>query len=202
MHVYQLTIGPVQEHPYFIVKDNKDTLIIDPGDQTETIEQLITENQLNPVAILLTHAHFDHIGAVEDIRERYNIDVWQHIIEADWLKDKQTRMPKTHTHYWDKMGKQSVAGFTFKTAHVPGHSPGSVVYIFEEDGFVVAGDTLFKGTIGRTDLDHGDKDALITGIKRHLLTLRDEMQVLPGHGEITTIGQEKTTNPFLQGNLK
>lgn len=201
MHVYQLTVGPVQEHPYFIVKGNKDTLIIDPGDQTETIEQLIAENQLNPVAILLTHAHFDHIGAVEDIRERYNIDVWQHIIEADWLKDKQTRMPKTHTHYWDKMGQQSVAGFTFKTAHVPGHSPGSVVYIFEEDGFVVAGDTLFKGTIGRTDLDHGYKDALITGIKRHLLTLRDEMQVLPGHGEITTIGQEKTTNPFLQGNL-
>ncbi|MFW9697795.1 MBL fold metallo-hydrolase, partial [Vibrio parahaemolyticus] len=73
MHVYQLTVGPVQEHPYFIVKDNKDTLIIDPGDQVETIEQLIAENQLNPVAILLTHAHFDHIGAVEDIRERYNI---------------------------------------------------------------------------------------------------------------------------------
>ncbi|MFV8808336.1 MBL fold metallo-hydrolase [Aerococcus urinaeequi] len=198
MHVYQLTVGPVQEHPYFIVKDNKDTLIIDPGDQVETIEQLIAENQLNPVAILLTHAHFDHIGAVEDIRERYNIDVWQHIIEADWLKDKQTRVPKTRTNYWDKMGQHSVAGFTFKTAHVPGHSPGSVVYIFEEDGFVVAGDTLFKGTIGRTDLDHGDQDALISGIKRHLLTLPDETQVLPGHGGITTIGQEKATNPFLQ----
>lgn len=198
MHVYQLTVGPVQEHPYFIVKDNKDTLIIDPGDQVETIEQLIAENQLNPVAILLTHAHFDHIGAVEDIRERYNIDVWQHIIEADWLKDKQTRVPKTRTHYWDKMGQHSVAGFTFKTAHVPGHSPGSVVYIFEEDGFVVAGDTLFKGTIGRTDLDHGDQNALISGIKRHLLTLPDETQVLPGHGGITTIGQEKATNPFLQ----
>lgn len=201
MRVYQLTVGPVQEHPYFIVKDNKDTLIIDPGDQAETIEELIAENQLNPVAILLTHAHFDHIGAVEDIRERYNIDVWQHIIEADWLKDKQTRIPKTRTRYWNKMGQHSIAGFTFKTAHVPGHSPGSVVYIFEEDGFVVAGDTLFKGTIGRTDLDHGDQDALISGIKRHLLTLPDETQVLPGHGGITTIGQEKATNPFLQGNL-
>lgn len=201
MRVYQLTVGPVQEHPYFIVKDNKDTLIIDPGDQAETIEELIAENQLNPVAILLTHAHFDHIGAVEDIRERYNIDVWQHIIEADWLKDKQTRIPKTRTRYWNKMGQHSIAGFTFKTAHVPGHSPGSVVYIFEEDGFVVAGDTLFKGTIGRTDLDHGDQDALISGIKRHLLTLPDETQVLPGHGGITTIGQEKASNPFLQGNL-
>ncbi|MCT1798672.1 MBL fold metallo-hydrolase [Aerococcus viridans] len=201
MRVYQLTVGPIQEHPYFIVKDNKDTLIIDPGDQAETIEELIAENQLNPVAILLTHAHFDHIGAVEDIRERYNIDVWQHIIEADWLKDKQTRIPKTRTRYWNKMGQHSIAGFTFKTAHVPGHSPGSVVYIFEEDGFVVAGDTLFKGTIGRTDLDHGDQDALISGIKRHLLTLPDETQVLPGHGGITTIGQEKATNPFLQGNL-
>lgn len=73
------------------------------------------------------------------------------------------------------------------------------MYIFfEEDGFVVAGDTLFKGTIGRTDLDHGDQDALISGIKRHLLTLPDETQVLPGHGGITTIGQEKATNPFLQ----
>ncbi len=200
MNVYQLTVGRLQEHPYFIVKENKDTLVIDPGDETEKIEAFIEDNQLHPVAILLTHAHFDHIGALEDIRERYKIDVWQHIIEADWLKEKQTRIPSTRTHYWDKMGDQSVAGFNFKTAHIPGHSPGSVVYIFEEAGFVIAGDTLFKGSIGRTDFDYGDSDALLAGIRRHLMTLPDDTLVFSGHGDVTKIGDERQFNPFLKEN--
>lgn len=198
MNIYQLTVGRIQEHPYFIVKDNKDTLVIDPGDDGEEIARYIEENELNPVAILLTHAHFDHVMAVEYIRERYNIDVWQHEIEADWLTDKQTHEPLTTTHYWADMGQQSVAGFDFRSEHVPGHSPGSVVYIFEEEGFVVAGDTLFKGSIGRTDFEYGDLEALLAGIKKHLFTLPDETLVLSGHGDVTKIGIEKATNPFLQ----
>ncbi|OYW70086.1 MAG: MBL fold metallo-hydrolase [Aerococcus viridans] len=148
--------------------------------------------------MLLTHAHFDHVMAVEYIRERYNIDVWQHEIEADCLTDKQTHEPLTTTHYWADMGQQSVAGFDFRSEHVPGHSPGSVVYIFEEEGFVVAGDTLFKGSIGRTDFEYGDLEALLAGIKKHLFTLPDETLVLSGHGDVTKIGIEKATNPFLQ----
>lgn len=199
MEITKKTVGRLRENCYFITKPNKKTLIVDPGDETEHLIQCIKDNGFQPVGIILTHAHHDHIGSVEAIRELYEIDVWLHITEADWLIEAQTHQPITKTHYWDQMGEQHIAGFDFRIEHVPGHSPGSVVYIFEEEGFAMVGDTLFKGTVGRSDFDYGDHDLLIAGIKRHLATLPPETIIYGGHLEQSTIGEELVNNPFLNG---
>lgn len=199
MEVTKQTVGRLRENCYFITKPDKTTLIVDPGDEAERLKQFISDNGFQPVAIILTHAHFDHIGALEEIREEYDLDVWVHINEADWVIETQTHQPQTKTHYWDQMGDQHIEGFDFRAEHVPGHSPGSVVYIFENDKFAIVGDTLFKGTVGRSDFEYGDHDLLIAGIKRHLATLPPETIIYGGHLEQSTIGEELENNPFLNG---
>lgn len=199
MKVAKLIVGPIQANCYFISKPNTETLIVDPGAEGDRIKSFISEHGLNPQAILLTHAHPDHMGAVEEIREEYNLDVWLHITEADWFINAQTQLPKTKTHYWDQMGAHHVKGFSFQVQHLPGHSPGSVVYIFEDEGFVISGDTLFGGTVGRSDLEGGDHTLLISGIKRYITPLDPGITIFGGHSEPTKLEDEIKRNPFLNG---
>ncbi|MBS4750072.1 MBL fold metallo-hydrolase [Granulicatella sp. zg-ZJ] len=208
MIVYKIPTGLLSENVYFVVKDNKDTLIFDPGAQPEDLLAFIQEHDLNPVAIALTHAHYDHIGALDEVRNVYPVPVYMHHIEKDFLSNPVLNLSSRHEPLsvreadvlFKEMGEVSIEGFDCRIEHVPGHSPGSTVYLFEKDGFAIVGDTLFKGGCGRTDLPSSSSHAeLMEGINKHLMTLPDNTVILSGHGDQTTIQQERATNPYLNG---
>lgn len=206
MKVETLSLGPIGTNCY-IVSKNKECLIFDPGAQPEVIEKYIADNELEPKAILLTHAHFDHIGAVDAIRKQYGIEVYLHAAESDWLEKPElnrsvlffgeagaVRTAKPD-HLID-VGTWDIGSFSFEVVHTPGHSPGSVSYIFHDEKVVISGDTLFNQGIGRTDLPEGNFQQLMISIFNELYTLAEEFVVYPGHGPSTTIGSEKYSNPF------
>jgi len=206
MNIHTLSLGPIGTNCY-IVHNGEKGLIFDPGAQPDVIEAYLTENNIEPLAILLTHAHFDHIGAVESIRNMYQIDVYLHEEEQDWLEDPSLNRSSiffgeaaaVRTGKPDVLitpGKWEIGPFTFEVVHTPGHSPGSVSYIFHDAQFVVCGDTLFNQGIGRTDLPEGNFQQLMTSIFTHLYTLDESFTVYPGHGPSTTVGSEKYSNPF------
>lgn len=209
LEIYGMTLGPIQENGYILVDQaSRQALIFDPGDEAERLITWIREQELEPLAILLTHTHSDHIGALDEVRDAFGIDVYVHENEASWLGDPQKNLSaiqpfglmsmREAEHTWTaaEMGAQTIGPFNFKLAHVPGHSPGHVVYIFEDAQIAIVGDTVFQGSIGRTDLPGGDYTTLMGAIARELLVLPDEYQLFPGHGASTTIGAEKASNPF------
>lgn len=205
----QIPLGPLQTNCYLISKGTSG-LIIDPGEEGEKLIQYIDKEQVKPQAILLTHAHFDHIGAVDVIRNHYNIPVYVHEKEANWLLD-----PALNGSQYFMMGdiirvnsadflfvqeeKLTIGDFYLHIFETPGHSPGSVSFYFEDALLVVSGDALFNGGIGRTDLPGGNHQQLLQSIHQKLLTLPEETLVLSGHGPVTNIGKEMDSNPFLNG---
>ncbi|PLR76495.1 hypothetical protein CU633_16175 [Bacillus sp. V3-13] len=205
----QMPLGPLQTNCYIIYNDRKSCLIIDPGEEAGKVISAIEAEELKPQAVLLTHAHFDHIGAVDAVREKFNIPVYVHEKEANWLGDPTLNgseffmagkvRAKAADHFLAAANQRTIGDFTFQVFETPGHSPGSVSIYFAEAEFVAAGDALFNGSIGRTDLPGGNHDQLIKSIHDHLLTLPEETEVLPGHGPTTTIGAEMDGNPFLNG---
>ncbi|MDQ0156396.1 MBL fold metallo-hydrolase [Robertmurraya andreesenii] len=208
MNWEQIPLGPLQTNCYIIANKEKKCLIFDPGEEGSKLIRHLEQRKLTPLAILLTHAHFDHIGAVDDIRNRYHIPVYLHEQEKGWLMDPALNGSQFFMmgpikvnpadHVINGEGKMEVGDFSFEVFATPGHSPGSVSYYFE-DGFVVSGDALFQGSIGRTDLPGGNHEVLIKSIHEKLLVLPEETQVLPGHGPTTTIESEMDSNPFLNG---
>lgn len=209
MNWEQIPLGPLQTNCYIIANEAKNCLIIDPGEEGKKLIQHIRMRKLVPQGILLTHAHFDHIGAVDMVREEFRIPVYVHTKEKKWLGDPKLNGSqffmmgaiKVHDpdHLISNEGAMSIGEFTFDVFSTPGHSPGSVSFYFQDSEFVVAGDALFQGSIGRTDLPGGDHGVLIKSIHEKLLILPEETHVLPGHGPTTTIGQEMDSNPFLNG---
>lgn len=207
---HRYPLGPLQTNCYIAEADNGKCLIFDPGEEAGKLIGEIGKLQLRPAAIYLTHAHFDHIGAVEEVRTRYGIPVHLHQEEKEWLGDpmlngsgRYSDLPDIRTSEPDRLigqdGGQTEGPFRFRTFHVPGHSPGSVAFYFEEEGTLVGGDALFRMSIGRTDLPGGDHETLLNSIRGKLLVLPDDTTVLPGHMGPTTIGDEKQMNPFLSG---
>ncbi|WP_217586705.1 MBL fold metallo-hydrolase [Lentibacillus saliphilus] len=205
MNITQLNLGPLGTNCY-IVSDKKTALIIDPGGDAKDVIAYLTNNDIKPLAILLTHAHFDHIGAVDELRSYYEIEVYVHETEAKWLVDAQlngsslfigmpiiTELPEQLI----EPGKLCIGDFVMDVIHTPGHSPGSVSFVFQKDEIVISGDALFNGGIGRTDLPGGDFSVLAQSIKTKLYALPDHYRVYPGHGPWTTIEREKGTNPFV-----
>lgn len=206
MDVKKLSLGPLGTNCY-IVNKGKDAIIFDPGSESEKIITLLKEYQLNPIAIMLTHAHFDHIGAVDHLRKYFQIDVYAHEEEANWLEDP--KLNRSHRFIGEEIstkepdriltpGQMNLANFQFEIIHTPGHSPGSVTFIFHQQKFIISGDVLFLQGIGRTDLPGGDAKVLKKSIKNKLYQLDDHFTVLPGHGEQTTIGFEKKNNMFIR----
>lgn len=216
MELYAATVGPIQENCYFLVGEHeRNTLIFDPGAEADELKKIVEENKLNPIAIVLTHLHHDHIGAVEELRNTYNIPVYQHKIEKDWLTDpmlngsgrrpemEDVKSSKPAEYLLEEMGSYSIGEFNFEMQHVPGHSPGSTVYIFHNNGFAIVGDVIFNGSVGRTDFPgYGSHETLIEGINKHIVPLPGDMVLFPGHGETTTVQNEIDTNPFLNGKTR
>lgn len=203
-------VGPIQTNCYIIQDEENNCLIIDPGEEGLKLINEIKQAQLTPIAILLTHGHFDHLGAVDTVRDAFNIPVYIHEIEKDTLTDPEqngsVRYPglplvrnREADHLITEEGLMKVGPFQFEVRHTPGHSPGSVSFIFEEDGFAIVGDTLFSGGIGRTDLPGGDTQTLIKAIQDKLLTLDGDFLICPGHGQSTTPQHAMDTNPYLNG---
>lgn len=204
----QMPLGAFQTNCYIVWNESGETLVIDPGAEPEKIANYIIENRLKPLAILLTHAHLDHIGAVDVLREQWEIPVYVHELENDWLMDPEkngsAHFPgfeeirlKPADHLVNAEGSLSIGEFAFCMIETPGHSPGSISFYFPNHSVVFSGDALFFGSIGRTDLLGGDLGTLLSSIETKLLTLPDETAVCPGHGLETTVGHEKETNPFL-----
>ena len=205
MHIEQIKTGMIEENCYLVYNDEA-LLIIDPGEDAAKIKTQIEKTQQQPVAILLTHTHYDHIGAVEELRQFYQIPVYVSPLEQSWLGDPILNLSGLGRHddianiivspaeYEFEMKPYRLGNMTFRVVPTPGHSIGSVSFIF--DDFVVSGDALFKGSIGRTDLYTGNLEQLLHSIQTQLFVLPDEFDVYPGHGDATSIEHEKRTNPF------
>lgn len=208
MKIDMLPLGMVQANCYLLQDNKKNCIVIDPGGQGEMLIDFIKEKNLNPIAILLTHAHFDHIGAVDDVIAEWDIPLYMHKKEFNWLKDSKLNgstffgLPDvTVLKTPEKINMEKplvVEEFQFDVFHTPGHSPGSVSFYLKEEGIVISGDALFQGSIGRTDLVDGNFDVLKKSIEEKLFTLPDETVVYSGHGMSTTIGYEKSNNSFLK----
>lgn len=209
LKIDRLELGPVQTNCYIVSNQNKECLIFDPGEESERIKKLLKQKNLKPVAILLTHAHFDHIGAVDELRDAYGVPVYLHEQEKEWLGNanlngsgKYPTLPDYRLKDADFLLSDekvlTVGDFSMELYHTPGHSPGSVSFVFRDDHFAIVGDTLFLGSIGRTDLVGGNTDRLLKSIRESLLTLPDGTFLFPGHGLDTTPEREAATNPFLK----
>lgn len=212
LNIRGYSLGPVQTNCYIVSNKDKECLIFDPGEEAAFLMKELRKQNVKPLAILLTHAHFDHIGAVDALREEYDVPLYIHKEEKSWLVDplkngsgkyaelpNYSMQPAKDEHLITTEGDMTIGSFTFNVAHTPGHSPGSVSYIFKEDGFAIVGDTLFRGSVGRTDLIGGSMKVLTQSIQEKLLTLPEETILYPGHGEYTTPEQEMNSNPFLNG---
>ncbi|MEO4052394.1 MBL fold metallo-hydrolase [Solibacillus sp. CAU 1738] len=212
LNVRKYCLGPVQTNCYIISNKNKDCLIFDPGEEATRIIKEIRVNGLKPLAIFLTHTHFDHIGAVDEVRAAFGLPLYVHEKEISWLRDPMKNGSVKYaellnyivgepedSHIIRKEQQFDLSGFKFKAVFTPGHSPGSISFIFEEDGFAIVGDTLFEGSVGRTDLLEGSMKVLLKSIHEKLLTLPEDTIIYPGHGEYTTPAAEMETNPFLNG---
>lgn len=199
------------ENTYLLYNENKNAWLIDPGNmseqETQAIDSFITENGLKIQKILLTHAHIDHVLGLQWAFNKFQTPVYMHqedqdvldMLQASGLRFGMNIDPvKVDIEYIKEGDELELDGEKFKIYHVPGHSPGSVVYHHENQKFMLSGDVLFEGSIGRTDLYKGNHEQLITGIKTKLFVLDDETQVFSGHGNPTKIGFEKEFNPFFK----
>ena len=182
-------VGEIETNCYLLHAEGaKEALIVDPGDEARRIRKKIETEGLVPVAILLTHGHFDHTLAVGTLRKMYpGIPVYACLDEKAVLTD-----PYMNASFMGKFEPVDLAGLHCKVLHTPGHTIGSICYYFEEDKVLVAGDTLFFTGFGRTDLPTGSAAQLKKSLERLLLTLPEDVIVLPGHGRTTTIGFEKS----------
>ena len=206
MEARWLTVGPVQENTWIARQDGSDkALLIDPGDEPEQLLQALEELQTTPEAILITHCHFDHVGAVKAMAEATGAPVYCPAGEVFMLEDINsfafpglTFENYTPEHTVKDGDKLQLAGFEIDVIGTPGHSPDHVTYSIAADKAIFSGDVLFQGSIGRTDLPGCDHDTLMASIAKLLDTLPDDTGVLPGHMDPTTLGQERRSNPFLQ----
>jgi len=202
--------GGFAQNCYLLVAaDGRRAVIVDPGEESDTFLARIESEKVEIEAIWLTHAHIDHVFGVGAIKEATGAPIYLHPADR-FLYDATPAQARSFGIQVDSLpppdhelahgDRLRLGDEQLEVRFAPGHSPGSVCLV--GDGYVVAGDVLFQGSIGRTDLPGGDFDTLITSIREQLLTLPDETRVLSGHGPPTTIGEERRTNPFLTGQFR
>ena len=202
-----LTVGPVAENCFFVRREGSDgVLIVDPGEEAERILAKLEEIGGRAEAILLTHCHFDHIGAVTPVAEATGAPVYCPEIEVPILEDIMAFVPwegfgpfESYTPDEIVRGGETLelAGLELDVVFTPGHSPGHVTYAVPGEDALFSGDVLFQGSVGRVDLPGGDGPTLMMSIRKLLDAYPDETTVYPGHMGTTTLGAERATNPFL-----
>jgi glyoxylase-like metal-dependent hydrolase (beta-lactamase superfamily II) len=208
--IQKFVVNPLGENSFILSDESGECIFIDPGfyyhEEHQEIKDYVETNQLKPVKITNTHCHFDHIMGVEFAREEYNIPFCAHADDAFWVERavNQGEMfgfemnPVQPIDVFLKENEYVEFGNSrLKIIHIPGHAPGHVVFYSEKENFLIAGDVLFYGSIGRTDLPGGNYETLISNIKNKLFVLPENTRVYCGHGPETILGFEKSTNPFL-----
>jgi hydroxyacylglutathione hydrolase len=207
MEVRSLTVGPVQENCHIARLDGAGAaIVIDPGDEAPRLLEAIETLGVQVAAILLTHTHFDHVGAVAPLARATGGEVWCPELEVPVLADVMRYMPWAGIGPYESYDADhtvaggetlELAGMEIDVIFTPGHSPGHVTYSIPSEQAIFSGDVLFEGSIGRTDLPGGDHATLMRTLAALVEALPDETVVYPGHMGITTIGRERATNPFL-----
>jgi hydroxyacylglutathione hydrolase len=208
MDVRMLTVGPVQENCFVARRDGADrAVIVDPGDEADRILHVVDELGVGIDAILLTHTHFDHIGAVAPVARATGAPVYCPRLETFVLADINRFVPFAGFGPFEDYDadetvaggeRLELAGLDIEVLHTPGHSPGHVTYAIEEEDALFSGDVLFQGSVGRVDLPGGDWDTLLASIGTLVDRFEEDTTVYPGHMGITTLGRERATNPFLR----
>jgi len=188
-------------------ENTKEAAVIDPGGDLARIEAALAKTGTKLVKIWCTHGHLDHVGAVQDIADKFGIPIeGPHIEDKFWIDDLPRwcemagfppSRPFTPTRWLKDGDTVSLGSETFQVLHCPGHTPGHVVFFNKNMRLAVVGDVLFQGSIGRTDFPKGDYDTLISSIRNKLWPLGDDVQFVPGHGPMSTFGDERATNPFV-----
>lgn len=210
MKIETIVLGDFEANCYSVRSDQMATtcLLIDPGLNPEPLVHFLTKNKLTPEAIVLTHGHADHIGGVETVRQHWpDVKVAISERDAEMLTDPASNLSilaqvmvqarAADICLVDGHRYFEAAGLRFEIIHTPGHSPGGICLYNSEQGILFSGDTLFAGSVGRSDFPGGDHDLLIDRIKHKLLILPEQTRVYPGHGPATTLRSEKRHNPFL-----
>lgn len=204
--VLRYIVGPVCTNCYLLVNHKTgELLVVDPGDQAQLIEKQIEKTGAKPVAILLTHGHFDHAGAAEELADKYQISIYAHEAERETLEDPGLNLcgmiGEHKVYHADIFVKDeevlNLAGFSIRVFFTPGHTIGGCCYYIADEKILFSGDTLFQESVGRTDFPRGSASDLIRAIREKLMPLPDDVTVYTGHDESTLIGYERMHNPYL-----
>ncbi len=203
-----IPVSPFQQNCSVIWDDNKNAAIIDAGDNADRIIQFVEQQELHVEKLLITHAHLDHIMAVETVRDHFGVQVYGSHLADKPLFEQLPQMCEKYglqpvqgflpDHWLTEGDEVTVGTLKFNIRHLPGHAPGHIGFFDFENKIAFSGDVLFKDSIGRTDLYLGNFEQLIDTIKTKMFDLEDDFIIIPGHGAHTTIAREKAHNPFLK----
>ena len=207
MKIEKYVVGMIGTNCYLVInEEKKDTVMVDPGAYPAKLKNAVKEQGLKLKAVLLTHAHFDHIMGLSDVMEDIKVPVYVEEADLPMMTDGESNLSSGYMRggyqFADAVpvrdGQQlQIAGFQFRVIHTPGHTQGGVCYYVEKEGVLFSGDTLFCCSVGRSDFATSSTSALIRSIKEKLFLLPDETKVFPGHMGATTIGNEKVNNPYV-----
>ena len=207
MKIKKYVVGMIGTNCYLVInEETKESVMVDPGAYPAKVKNAVKEQGLKLKAVLLTHAHFDHIMGLSDVVEDVKVPVYVEEADLPMMTDGESNLSSTYVRGGYRFeeavsvsdGQQlEIAGFQFRVIHTPGHTPGGCCYYMEQEGVLFSGDTLFQTSVGRSDFPGGSASALVRSVKEKLLVLPEETHVYPGHMEETTIGYEKLHNPFI-----
>jgi len=206
MNVEFLTVGEFQANCFIIWGDLGEAIVIDPGAEAERINEFLCERDLGVACCLLTHGHVDHVSAVSEVARTWDAPIALHAEDACWTFNERNSMqpfygapatPERDLEILQAGDEREEGGLPYTVLWTPGHTPGSVCFYFSEESALFSGDTLFAGSVGRTDLPGGDGRLLAESL-RSLAAMPDSLAVYPGHGPVTRLGTEKRENVFLR----